>query len=270
MIKTIIFITLVACSVIYSQDSTKTNLGSEFITDVKYMGDDIYSYFTAPAYFGLKEWAYTAGITGATLLMICVDDEVKSKVGRKTIKTLNNDFWDIPTYYGVIKYTNFLTFGTYLAGIALNDKEIKTTGRLMIESLFLSGVSVMALRYVFARNRPYYNEGPWAFYWFEGNNETQSFPSGHTTVAFSLSTIIAERIDTWWARVFFYGLASMTGFSRIYNNQHFFSDVVVGAALGIGTSLFVLNEEEKRVKNNSSSSFLIIPESNRINFVLTF
>jgi hypothetical protein len=62
-----------------------------------------------------------------------------------------------------------------------------------------------------------------------------SFPSGHTSKAFTSATILYEEFkDTNpWLAYSGYVFASTTGFLRIANNAHYLSDVLAGAGLGI-------------------------------------
>ena len=58
-----------------------------------------------------------------------------------------------------------------------------------------------------------------------------SFPSGHTSAAFAVGTVLAKRYPKYkWA---FYGLATLVGIARMQKSAHFPSDVLVGAGLGI-------------------------------------
>ena len=65
-----------------------------------------------------------------------------------------------------------------------------------------------------------------------------AFPSGHTTNAFTVATVIWPRYTAW--RVPFVLLAIATGISMIILGLHFPSDVVGGAFLGIFCGTFVL------------------------------
>ncbi|WP_298527595.1 phosphatase PAP2 family protein [uncultured Porphyromonas sp.] len=62
-----------------------------------------------------------------------------------------------------------------------------------------------------------------------------SFPSGHTTMAFASATLLnleyAERYP--WLPAVSYGAASLAGVGRLLNNRHWVGDVVTGAGLGI-------------------------------------
>ncbi len=66
-----------------------------------------------------------------------------------------------------------------------------------------------------------------------------SFPSGHTISAFAVFSLLAfidERKGRGW---FFFLLAALTGYSRVYLFQHFVEDAFVGSLIGTGASVFV-------------------------------
>jgi undecaprenyl-diphosphatase len=69
-----------------------------------------------------------------------------------------------------------------------------------------------------------------------------SFPSGHTQIAFTVATVLlwafarAGKLK-WWGAAIILGIASLIGVSRIYVGAHFPTDVLGGAVLGSGTAL---------------------------------
>ena len=70
----------------------------------------------------------------------------------------------------------------------------------------------------------------------------RSFPSGHTSAAFTLFCLVAillPRPYRYWGVVFFI-LALLIGYSRIYLAAHFFLDVYVGSIIGTIFTLIVL------------------------------
>ncbi len=62
-----------------------------------------------------------------------------------------------------------------------------------------------------------------------------SFPSGHTATAFMGAEFLYQEYKhkSVWYGVSGYALATTTAFFRMYNNRHWFSDVVTGAGIGI-------------------------------------
>lgn len=58
-----------------------------------------------------------------------------------------------------------------------------------------------------------------------------SFPSGHTSAAFSVATVLGHRYPKY--RWLYYTLAGAVGVARVLHNDHFPSDVLVGAGVGI-------------------------------------
>ena len=66
-----------------------------------------------------------------------------------------------------------------------------------------------------------------------------TFPSGHTSSAFSLAfllTLLFAQQRPWLATVFFTA-ALLVAFSRVYIMQHFFVDVYVGSVVGTASTL---------------------------------
>ena len=67
------------------------------------------------------------------------------------------------------------------------------------------------------------------------NSNYNSFPSGHTAEAFASAEFMRQEykdISPWYG-VAGYAMATATGFLRMYNNKHWFGDVVAGAGFGI-------------------------------------
>jgi membrane-associated phospholipid phosphatase len=82
-----------------------------------------------------------------------------------------------------------------------------------------NGLLTYGLKFGVDRNRP------------NGKNK-RSFPSGHTSNSF-LTATIAQEIYGSKIGIPAYILASVTGLSRIHDNEHYLSDVIFGAVLGM-------------------------------------
>jgi undecaprenyl-diphosphatase len=67
-----------------------------------------------------------------------------------------------------------------------------------------------------------------------------SFPSGHTSAAFMMATLVGHFIPSLVIPVFFW--ASLVGFSRVVLGVHFPTDTLVGAMMGVSIALFSLGQ----------------------------
>jgi membrane-associated phospholipid phosphatase len=83
------------------------------------------------------------------------------------------------------------------------------------------------LKITAGRNRPG-SPSPATFSPFSGGS---SFPSGHTSFAFAVARVCARRYPR--LRVIAYGLAAWVAISRLQQNAHYLSDVLVGSAIGL-------------------------------------
>jgi membrane-associated phospholipid phosphatase len=99
-----------------------------------------------------------------------------------------------------------------------------TTARNAILALLPTNLVVEGLKRGVNRERP---DG-------ERKRSNASFPSSHAANAFALAAVFSRR----WPKLslVFLAFATLVAFSRIFLNRHFLSDVVVGAAVGVGCS----------------------------------
>lgn len=67
--------------------------------------------------------------------------------------------------------------------------------------------------------------------------DDKSFPSGHTSVSFAAAQYMQMR-GGWQYGVPAYVAASLVGYSRVRADEHYWKDVLAGAALGIASSYY--------------------------------
>jgi membrane-associated phospholipid phosphatase len=96
-----------------------------------------------------------------------------------------------------------------------------------------------------------------------------SFPSGHTTVAFAVSAVLAERIKNPWASVGLYGAATAAAVSRMYTQDHWLSDVVFTAAYTTAIAHAVVKWFEKE-NEGDAHAFNIVPTTSGVSIVWRF
>lgn len=205
---------------------------------------DTRDWFTAPVNWKGNDWLKMAAFTGTTVVLTAIDQsvndfflshqkEVISSVSKYGLEPMGN-------YYAYAAMAGFLAHG-YFSG---NDRS-RSTGLLAIESYILSGLLVRIPKYAFGRSRPDAWWGPGPNEW-KGPVNGKSFPSGHTTSAFAVASVIAYQYkDKPWVPVTAYTLASIAGISRVYDNRHWISDVFAGAVFGTVTGRFICKQHQQ-------------------------
>ena len=142
-----------------AQNRNNKNIGEKLLDDGAIFLYDGASFFTSPLRFSVDDWAKVGLTVTSTFLFIHLHEFITDAVARETTQTLNDDFWDVPTNYGIIAYANILSLTTYGVGLFAGEDEVRKVGRMMFQSLSYSGITVMAMRILFGRERPYSGKG---------------------------------------------------------------------------------------------------------------
>lgn len=79
------------------------------------------------------------------------------------------------------------------------------------------------------------------------HSDNNSFPSGHTSVAFASATTLYKRYG-WEVGMPAYALATLTGSARVGANKHYWRDVIVGAAVGVGSGWYFTDAFDNKVQ----------------------
>ncbi|MGA2186885.1 MAG: phosphatase PAP2 family protein [Steroidobacteraceae bacterium] len=201
--------------------------------------DDTEQYFTAPLRWDLQDWTYFAISAAAVAAAHQFDTTVRSHFAVGANATLNggedkNSLRDAIPALALIG-------GTWATAGYLGDSDgYRETWRL-VESGVFSTVTAEALSVAAGRERPDGTTSP--NQWRTGGD---SFPSVHASAAFAIGMTFAESGNDdyrWLRRIVGYAVAGGTAYVRIKDNEHWLSDTVAGAAIGIATARFVLNRE---------------------------
>lgn len=141
-------------------------------------------------------------------------------------------------------------YGLNLLGVK-GEHAFKDRTIILAMSYVTMGVAVNAMKFVIKEKRP-------------DSDACNSFPSGHTaTVFMGAEFLYREYKDVSpWIGYAGYAVAATTGYLRIYNNRHYFNDVVAGACIGIlSTKLayWLYPKCFKRAECNDRITFLGAP-----------
>lgn len=94
-----------------------------------------------------------------------------------------------------------------------------------------SGLTNGPIKLMFQRIRPVLAEPDEPLPYGLHRPVTSSFPSGHATSGFTAASLLGQGRRT---QALYYALAGLVAFSRVYVRLHHGSDIVAGAALGLG------------------------------------
>lgn len=240
----------------FASDSTQVHrsMVATIGDDISLVWGDVGVFFTQPLRFDGGDWRNTAVVVGGTALLMPLDSSGRRIALSASRDNLTSNIMTAGRHYGDLFVAAPVVGVTYLGGLIFKCDDLRTTGRELIETLALAGATTTILKYVIGRSRPYTNEGPYSFHPLSFDNSHNSLPSGHTTIAFSISSVLAARIKNPIATVLLYGAATVTAFSRMYHDQHWLSDTFLGAAIATTTGLWVVHRDEAREFGKPSHS----------------
>lgn len=138
------------------------------------------------------------------------------------VRQLDKPFWEQAADFGNVWGDGLVIGGASLGlwswGRLGGHARAAAVGGDLCESFLLSAAVSGSIKYAVNRRRP--------------SGGSYSFPSGHTTVAFSIVPVLGHHFG-WKASVPATLLAIATGIGRLEDKHHFRSDVVFGAAVGL-------------------------------------
>lgn len=186
--------------------------------------------------------------------------------------------------YGISNESQYLLAGlglTYLGGVAFNDERAQTAALLSGKAVAYSYLtSQIILKPIFGRLRPVDNlstftgtdpdrtTDPWQFghstgISFGAEIHGTSMPSFHLTQYFAVARIYAGIYDN---NVVPYLVAGALTASNIRGHRHWVSDMVAGAAIGIGIGSLILNQYENRKDLSDGGIFMPVVSSSGVGF----
>ena len=109
-------------------------------------------------------------------------------------------------------------FGTLVIGHLTSSPRVQAVGSDLFRAQIINAGITQGLKHIVNRERP------------DGSN--YSFPSGHASASFA-SAAVLERHFGWKVGLIGYSAAAYVAVSRLSENEHYASDVIFGAALGM-------------------------------------
>ena len=249
------------------------------------LADDAKQEVTSPFRATRSDWlkvgAFGLVTTGCVLFLDKPVNRIALNIRNNspTVASVSSYVTGFGGYYEVYTLAAFTAYG-YIFKV----EKTKTTTLLATQAYITAGLIATTLKYLTGRQRPRYydpvtgtNSPTWhgPLYQFTKNkygskppNSTYtSFPSGHTTVAFAVATVFAmEYKNTKFVPIIAYSAATLVGLSRLTENAHWSSDVLVGAILGYLCGREVVNNYHRYSKIQTAAA----KKRNTISFNLNY
>lgn len=126
--------------------------------------------------------------------------------------------------------THFALAGAwYLIGQQTRDEKTYNVGKKLFSALIINGLTTMA------GQAATWNDAP--------NGEWGSMPSGHASSTFCFASVMHREYGP-LVGVPLYGLGALVAIERLDDDEHYFSDVVMGAVLGLVIGHTVASDED--------------------------
>lgn len=205
--------------------------------------------YTSPLHWSGNDWLKVLAFGGAAVAIHQLDEPLNNMIYRNNtpfIKGFSNAFSDLGNALYIIPALG----ATYIYAHAKDKDDLSgftiTAGKaVIIANAMATWSKVLAHRHRPSDDIPS-NPNKWDGPRADLKND--SFFSSHTATAFSLATVIASTYaDHKWVPPLAYTMASLVGVARITGNDHWATDVFVGAVIGysVGKLVYKLNRSKK-------------------------
>jgi len=218
-------------------------LESEFFKNIL---RDQKAIWTSPLHLRASDARWLVPLGAGTAALIATDQQTGDEVAESD-RPLNAS--RIVSYAGSAYATGGVAAGFYLFGRANHNYRARETGILAGEALIDSAIVSTSIKTITQRTRP--NGGKSRSDFFDGGS---SFPSGHSTQAWTLATIVAhEYHDHVAVQIAAYATASAVSVARFTGRNHYLSDVLVGGAMGYGIGRYVYRTRHRKASGSGGS-----------------
>jgi len=191
------------------------------------------------AVFSKKNLLVFGGLLGSAFLL---DEWAKDGMTHNQ-NSFMDGFTDISNEFGEKTYMVPATIVTWAIATAIDDQRLARTTMNSARAIIFGAVLSEGTKFIAGRSRPDMNRGSMHFDAFNGRtNDTKSFPSGHSFVAWSVFTPFALEYGKW-----IYAIPASVSLARMYRNRHWFSDVVFGGGIGYFAGLYFHKRKNQKV-----------------------
>jgi membrane-associated phospholipid phosphatase len=231
-------------------------------------------------FFRWRDAAILGAFTAATIAAAPTDARIARDLQDPDVQA-NRSMRRIADAVETITEPGSLIIGAALYGYGklADRRRVAELGMRGIEALVIGGATGVLIKGIAGRARPARDVNEPRDYQlmrgFTRGDPFQAFPSGHTIVAFSVASSVTSQSKHWkpgseWiVGPLLYGGAATVAWSRMYDNRHWASDVLAGAAIGTFTGLKVVHWHIRNPGNRLDRIFLGDEMESRVQLILS-
>lgn len=213
--------------------------------------------YARPFHWKKKEWLLFSSAIGVSAASTLLDEPFYEYTKNHKTPFLD-DLASVGDFLGQPENNYPFMIALWGSGVIANNEWLRDTGIMLFASVTTSGLIQTASKELVGRARPATDVGPYAFKPFGGVGY-HSFPSGHTMLSVATSWILARQINWLPGKIVFFSLPVIVGGSRIYDGAHWFSDIILGSALGIACAEAVVKIYPKLKESALNQRLSIVP-----------
>ena len=203
------------------------------------------------ALFTYRDLVLAGGVAMVTMIARPFDDRMAARLQDSSTQA-NRKLQGTATFVRTVATPGSYVIGgtMYVAGRLSGNERLADLGWHGTEALIVGELVAVVIKGTAGRQRPYVeprNSNSYGlFRGFGGSDKYRSFPSGHSTSAFAAAAAVSSETSRWWPETrwiigpILHTGAALTGVSRMYNNRHWASDVLIGAGIGTFAGLKVV------------------------------
>ena len=190
--------------------------------------------YSRPLHWKGNQWVTFGRVVAGTATLYLFDDEA-TDFFRRQKKDIPKGIRDYGWEVGSPQNNYMITGAVYFTGLLTNNKKLRRTGVLLISSASAAGLLQQLSKSAIGRARPISGKSKDTFDPFNRYRNFHSFPSGHTILAFTNAYAIAKQFKSPWIKGGIYAIGLVPGVSRLWEGEHWFSDVALGVVISIFT-----------------------------------
>jgi membrane-associated phospholipid phosphatase len=227
----VVFLLLSCLTTVAFAEEPPASFGSEIKGEMARLGNEGIDVIKAPVDTEKYGPIVTLAVAGGVVLTYVFDSDIRNK-----LQGSRSGAQDTAADAGNVMGNPFVHLGVaaavYGGGILASSPEWRETGEMLGEAALLADATSFILKESIGRGRPSVSNDKGSFRPLQFKSDYDSMPSMHTASSFAMASVMASKSRNFTSKVLYYLGATFVGFSRMYQDKHWASDIILGAAIG--------------------------------------